>query len=129
MRSLLIAACLLAVGTYAPSAGICQQSSPPPQDQTVPAPRAAQIGSDRRTAVPQSHRASSADNSVVRRSAELHPPPGASAAGTHLSEPGHQHTGNAPLPGPVGLLLALSLVDSGGTAPAPHASTPQAEIH
>jgi hypothetical protein len=93
---------LLTVGMYAPPGSVSQQISPvPPQTQTVPPQRQARTELDHQSAY--GSRASSA-----------------------IKAPAMQlESGNRQMPGPVGLLLALGLLDGGAT---PH-QTPQTEIH
>jgi hypothetical protein len=102
MRSSLIAAFLLTVGMYAPASSVSQQVSvAPPQAQTVPRQRQARTGLDHQTA--HRSRASIATN----------------------TPPMQLESGNRKMPAPVGLLLALGLLDGGA---APH-QTRQTEIH
>ena len=115
MRSSLIAACLLTMGMYA--------SAAPPQAQTAPAQPQAQTELDRQgTQPPGIHRdnASVTANSVlVRGRANSHQP-------STDTQPRNQQSGNRQLPQPVGLLLALALLDGAGAAPR---ETPQSNIH
>ena len=122
MRSPLIAAYLLAIGMYAPAASL-RQSLPPavPPTQTVPQPRQTQTEFDRHgTHPPDIHRGNAriiADSVVVRRGAASHQPSGDPATDTQPRQPNDRQTGKPQMPAPVGLLLALALVDSGGAAP------------
>ncbi len=122
MRSPLIAVYLLAIGMYAPAASL-RQSLPPavPQAQTVPQPRQTQTEFDRHgTPPPDIHRGNAriiADSVVVRRGAASHQPSGGPATDTQPRQPNDRQTGKPQMPAPVGLLLALALVDSGGAAP------------
>lgn len=120
MRSPLIAAYLLAIGMYAPVASL-RQSLPPAQAQTVPQPSQPQTELDRRgTPPPDIHRGIAriiADGVVVRRGAASHQPSGSPATDTQPRQPNDRRTGKPQMPAPVGLLLALALVDSGGAAP------------
>lgn len=122
MRSALIAAYLLAIGMYAPAASL-RQSLPPavPQAQTVSQPRQPQTDLDRHaTPPPDIHRGNAqiiADSAAVRRGAAWHQHSGGLTTDTQPRPPGDQQSGKPQVPGPVGLLLALALVDSGGAAP------------
>lgn len=122
MRSPLIAAYLLAVGMYAPAASVRPSLPPaPPQAQTMPQTRQVQTELDRHaTPPPDIHRGNAriiADSVLVRRGAVSHQPSGGPATDAPLRQPGDGQTGKPQMPGPVGLLLALALVDSGGAAP------------
>ena len=119
MRSSLIAAYLLSMGMYAPAA--------PPRAQTAPPQPQAQIELVRQGTPPPSIRRDNASvtaNSVlVRGRAKSHQPTGGPATDT---QPRNQQSGNRQLPQPVGLLLALALLDGAGAAPQ---ETPQSAIH
>ena len=108
MRSSLITAYLLTVGMYAPAANVLQQFPPaPPQAQTVPPQRQPQTELERQRSV-------TAD-AVARTGAESQ---GGPATHTPAPQPGRsQHSGDRQLPGPVGLLLAVALLDGQGAAP------------
>lgn len=122
MRSPLIAACLLAIGMYAPAASL-RQSLPPavPQAQTVPQPRQTQAEFGRHaTPPPDIHRGNDRiipDSVVVRRGAGSHHTAAGPTTDTPPRQPNDRQTSKPQMPAPVGLLLALALVDSGGAAP------------
>jgi len=119
MRSSLIAAYLLTIGMYAPAA--------PPQAQTAPPQPRAQTELDRQGTQPPGIRRDNASvtaNSVlVRGRAKSHQPSGGPATDTQAR---NQQSGNRQLPQPVGLLLALALLDGAGATPQ---ETPQSKIH
>jgi len=119
MRSSLIAAYLLTIGMYAPAA--------PPQAQTAPPQPRVQTELDRQGTQPPGIRRDNASvtaNSVLARGrAKSHQPSGGPATDT---QPRNQQSGNRQLPQPVGLLLALALLDGAGAAPR---ETPQSNIH
>ena len=119
MRSSLIAAYLLTLGLYAPGAVVRQQFPPaPPQAHTVPLQLQAQTELDRRgmAGIRRGNASVVADSPVVRRVAEARPP-GGPATYALPPHPGNQQSGNRQLPGPVGLLLAVALLDGEGAAP------------
>jgi hypothetical protein len=116
MRSSLIAAYLLTMGMYAPAA--------PPQAQTAPPQPQALVRQG--TPPPDIRRdnASVTANTIrMRGQAKSHQPSGGPATDT---QPRNQQSGNRQLPQPVGLLLALALLDGAGAAPQ---ETPQSATH
>ena len=119
MRSSLIAAYLLTMGMYA-AAALPQAQTAPPQPQ-------AQTELDRHGTQPPGIRRDNASvtaNSVlVRGRGKAHQPSGGPATDT---QPRNQQSGNRQLQQPVGLLLALALLDGAGAAPP---ETPQSAIH
>jgi hypothetical protein len=123
----LLAACLLNVGMYASAASL---SPPPHQAQTVPLQRQAHNDLDRQgTPSPVVHRGNAAVvqySALVRSGVQSHKPSGSRTIDMQPPEPGNQQAGNRQLQGPVGLLLALALVDGGG---ATRHQTPRTEIH
>ena len=119
MRSSLIAAYLLTIGMYAPAA--------PPQAQTAPPQPRVQTELDGQGTQPPGIRRDNASvtaNSVLARGrAKSHQPSGGPATDM---QPRNQQSGNRQLPQPVGLLLALALLDGAGATPQ---ETPQSNIH
>jgi hypothetical protein len=119
MRSSLIAAYLLTMGMYAPAAPLQAQTAPPqPQAQTE---------LDRQGTQPpgilRDNASVTANSLLVRGRAKSHQPSGGPATDT---QPRNQQSGNRQLPQPVGLLLALALLDGAGAAPQ---EAPRSEIH
>jgi hypothetical protein len=108
MRSPLIAAWLLTVGMYAPAAGIRHQFPPTlVQAEAIPS----QPPADRRgtsTVI--------GDGAVGRARAASQQASLSLVPRMRRAQPGNQPA-DRKLPGPVGLLLALALVDSEGTPP------------
>jgi hypothetical protein len=136
MRSSVVAACLLAaclfkVDLYAPAASVRQQLPlHPHQARTLPAQCQTHNDLDRQaTPRPVLHRGTAsinADGATVRPGAQSHKRSGGPAIDTQPPQPGSQQTGNRQLPGPVGLLLALALVDGGS---ATRHETPRTQTH
>lgn len=124
MRSAVVTACVLIVGTYAPATSVRQQlQHSPAQAQAVPRQGQTELY---RQITPRSdirHRDASvaAESAVARRRAEPLRPLGGHATGTQPP-----HPGNGQVPAAVGLLLALALLNGGGAAPP---ATSQPEIH
>lgn len=117
MRSPLIAAYFLAIGIYAPAASLCQSLPPTaPKAQTVPQSRQPRTELDWHGTRPGNARRI-ADSAVVREGAASHQHSGVPAMDTKPRQPGDQQSGKPQMPGPVGLLLALALVDVGGAPP------------
>jgi hypothetical protein len=126
MRSTLIAVCIVIVGTYAPGESVRQQfQHAPAQAQAVWPQRQAQTELDRQGTPPPDIRRGNAsvtaNSAVARRRAESHRPSSGPATGTQPPQPG-----NRQLPGAVGLLLALALLNGAGPAPQ---ETPQPAIN
>lgn len=119
MHSAVVTVCLLIVGTYAPATGVCpqpQQASR--QVPTGPPSRQVRIDLDqqgmRRFDVPHDSISEAAKGAVSRKRPQ---PFGSSRGPATNAQP--QQPDNRQLPGPVGLLLALALLnDSGSTPPA-----------
>ena len=128
MRSALVTACTLVLGTCAPAAGVRQHfQHVPAQAQAAPPQRQAQTERDRqgtpRLHIRRGNTAVPGASAVARRRAEWHLPSGGPATdATHL--PGAQQgrppqPGNRQLPEAVGLLLSLALLSGAGAAPPP----------
>ena len=122
MRLALVIACVLIVGTYAPTTSVREQledvaaRAPPPQRQ-------AQTELDRQV-TPQSdirhgNTSVAAPSAVARRRAEPLRP-----LGGRTTDAQPPHPGNRQVPLPVGLLLALALLNGAGAAP-PAVSQPE----
>ena len=116
MRSPLVTACMLLLGTCAPAAGVRQQfEHAPAQAQAAPPQRQAQAERDRQgTPRPDIRRGNTAvagASAVARRRAESH------LRGAQQGQPPQR--GNRQLPEAVGLLLSLALLSGAGTAPPP----------
>lgn len=119
MRSALVTACTLLLGTCVPAAGVRQHfQHAPAQAQAAPPQRQAQTQRDRQgTPRPDIRRGNAAvagASAVARRRAESHLPSGGPAADAQPPQPG-----NRQLPEAVGLLLSLALLSGAGTAPPP----------
>lgn len=126
MRSAAVTACMLIVGTYAPITSVRQQlQHAPAQAQAAPRQRQAQTELDRhvtpRSDIRDRNTLVAAESAVARRRAESLRPLGGRATDTQ-----QPHPGNGQVPGAVGLLLALALLNGAGAAPA---ATSQPEIH
>jgi len=125
MRLAFITACMLIAGTYPPGAGVRPQfHDAPAQTQAVPPQRQAQTVHDRQdgTSRPDIRRGNvsvAPESAVARRRSESHRPSGDPATDARLMQPG-----NRQLPGVVGLLLALAVLNGGGATP-PAISQPQ----
>jgi hypothetical protein len=124
MRSAVVTACVLIVGTYAPVTSVRQQlQHSPAQAQAVP--RQAQTELYRqitpRSDIRHGNTSAALESAVARRGAEPLRPLGGRATGTQPPRPG-----NGQVPAAVGLLLALALLNGGGAAPP---ATSQPEIH
>src|ERR1700719_1490495 len=128
MRSALVTACMLFLGTCAPAAGVRQHfQHAPAQAQAAPAQRHAQTERDRqRTPRAYSRHANTAvagASAVARRRVESHLPSGSPATdaarlpGVQQGQP--PQPGNRELPEAVGLLLSLALLSGAGAAPPP----------
>ena len=124
MRSAVVTACMLIVSTYAPVTSVRQQLQHSPA-QAQAAPVQAQSELYRQVTPPSDVRHGNAsvagESAVARRRAEPFRPLGGRATGTQPP-----HPGNGQVPGAVGLLLALALLNGGGAAPP---ATSQPEIH
>jgi hypothetical protein len=117
MRLALVIACLLIVGTYAPDTSVRQQfKHAPAQAQAPPPQRQAQTELDRQVTLPSVIRRGNtpmaAESAVARRRAEWLRPSGGPATDGQPSPPG-----NRQLPGAVGLLLAIALLNGASAAP------------
>ena len=122
MRSALAIACVLTVGMYAPDSSVRQQfKHAPAQAQAAPPQRQAQTELDRQVTLRSYIRGGNtpvaAESAVARRRTEWLRPSGGPATDA-------QPPGNRQLPGPVGLLLALALLNGAGAAP-PAISQPE----
>jgi hypothetical protein len=124
MRSAIVTACVLIVGTYAPVTNVRQQLQHSPA-QAQAAPRQAQTELYRqvtpRSDISHGNTSVTAESSAARRRADSLRPLGGRA--THPQPP---HPGNGQVPGAVGLMLALALLNGAGAAPP---ATSQPEIH
>jgi hypothetical protein len=114
MRSALVTACVLVVGTYAPGTSIRQQlQHAPAQAQAAPSQRQAQTELDRqvtpRSDIPRGSTSVTAKSLIARRRAESLRQFGGPATDAQ--------PGNRQLPGAIGLLFALALLNSAGAAP------------
>jgi hypothetical protein len=119
MRSALVTACMLLLGTCAPAAGVRQHfQHAPAQAQAAPPQRQAHTERDRQaTPRPDFRRGNTAvagASAVARRRAESHLPSGGPATDAQPPQPG-----NRQLPEAVGLLLSLALLSGAGAAPPP----------
>jgi hypothetical protein len=119
MRSAVVTACMLLLGTCAPGAGVRQHfQHAPAQAQAAPPQRQAQTERDRQgTPRPDIRRGNTAvagASAVARRRAESHLPSGGPATDAQPPQPG-----NRQLPEAVGLLLSLALLSGAGAAPPP----------
>lgn len=126
MRSAVVTACVLIVGTYAPVMSVREQlQHAPAQAEAAPRQRQAQTEPDwqgtPRSDIRHSNTSAAAESAVARRRAELLRPSGGRATDTQPP-----HPGSGQVPGAVGLLLALALLNGAGAAP-PAISQP--EIH
>jgi hypothetical protein len=114
MRSALVTACMLIVGTYAPDTSIRQQfQHAPAQAQAAPPQRQAQTELDRVTLRSDTRRGNTsvaAESPVARRRAESLRPLGGPATDAQPVD--------RQLPRAVGLLLALALLNPGAASPA-----------
>jgi hypothetical protein len=122
MRLALVIACVLIVGMYAPDTGVRQQfKHAPAQAQAAPPQRQAQTELDRqvtlRSYIRRGNTPVAAESAVARGRTEWLRPSGAATD----AQP---QPGNRQLPGPVGLLLALALLNGAGAAP-PAISQPE----
>ena len=125
MRAALITACLLIVGTYATAPSVRQQFQQAPAEAQAPPPqRQAQTEHDRqgtpRPDVRRDNTSVAAESPVARRRTEPHRPAGGRATDAQPPQPGTRQ-----LPGAVGLLLAIALLNGAG-APPPAISQPAA---
>jgi hypothetical protein len=124
MRSAVVTACVLIVGTYAAVTSVRQQLQHSPA-QAQAAPRQAQTELYQqvtpRSDMRHGNASVAAESAVARRPREPLRPLGGRATGTQPP-----HPGNGQVPGAVGLLLALALLNGGGAAPP---ATSQPEIH
>jgi hypothetical protein len=116
MRSALVTACTLLLGTCAPGAGVRQHfQDAPAQAQAAPPQRQAQTERDRPGApqpdIRHVNTALARASAVARRRAESHLP------GAQQGQP--PQPGNRQLPEAVGLLLSLALLSGAGAAPPP----------
>jgi hypothetical protein len=124
MRSALITACMLLIGTYAPTAGMRPQfQDASAQTQAAP-PRQAQTERDRqvdtsRLDVRGGNVSVAPESTAARRRAESHRRSSGSATDAQPAQPG-----NRQLPGAVGLLLSLAVLNGAGAAP-PAISQPE----
>jgi hypothetical protein len=119
MRSALVTACMLLLGTCAPAAGVRQHfQHARAQAQAAPPQRQAQTERDRqgtpRPDIRRGHTAVAGASAVARRRAESHLPSGGPATDAQPPQPG-----NRQLPEAVGLLLSLALLSGAGAAPPP----------
>ena len=126
MRSAVVTACVLIVGTYAPVTSVRQElQHASTQAQVAPRQRQAQTQLDRqgspRSDIRHGNTAVAAESAVARRPAVSLRPFGGRATPTQPP-----HPGNGQVPGAVGLLLALALLNGAGATP-PAISEP--EIH
>jgi hypothetical protein len=124
MRLALVIACVLIVGMYAPDSSVRQQfKHAPAQAQAAPPQRQAQTELDRqvtlRSYIRRGNAPVAAESAVARRRTEWLRPSGGAATDAQPPQPG-----NRQLPGPVGLLLALALLNGAGAAP-PAISQPE----
>jgi hypothetical protein len=113
MRSAFITACMLLVGMYPPAAGVRPQfQDAPAQTQAAPPQRQAQTERDRQdgTSRPDIRRGNT--SVAPERRAESHRQSGGPATDAPPPQPG-----NRQLPGAVGLLLALAVLNGAGAAP------------
>jgi hypothetical protein len=123
MRSALITACVL-LGTYAPATRVHTQfQDAPAQAQAAPPERQGQTDRDRQegTRRPDFRRGDTSvaqESAVARRRANSHRPLGGPATDAS-PQPGARQ-----LPAAMGLLLALALLNGGGSAP-PAVSQPE----
>ena len=124
MRSAVVTACVLIVGTFAPVTSVRQQLQQAAA-QARAAPRQAQTELYRqvtpRSDISRGNTSVAAESAVARRRGEPLRPLGGRATGRQPPRPG-----NGQVPAAVGLLLALALLNGGGAAP-PATSPP--EIH
>ncbi len=124
MRSALITACIL-LSTYAPAPGVHPQfQDAPAQAQAAPPQRQAQTDRDRQEGTPRSdirrgNTSVAQESAVARRRAGSHGPLGGPATDAQPPQPG-----NRQLPGAMGLLLAIALLNGAGAAP-PAISQPE----
>ena len=124
MRSALIIACML-LGAYAPGTGVRPQfQDGPAQAQAAPPQRQAQTDHDRQEGTPRpdirrGNTSVAQESAVARRRAESHRPLGGHATDAQQPQPG-----NRQLPGAMGLLLAIALLNGAGAAP-PAISQPE----
>jgi hypothetical protein len=119
MRSALVTACMLLLGTCAPAAGVRQQfQHAPAQAQAAPPQRQAQTERDRQGAprpdIRRGNTSVAAESDVARRRAESHLPSGGPATDAQPPQPGNRQLQEA-----VGLLLSLALLSGAGAAPPP----------
>jgi hypothetical protein len=126
MRSALVTACMLLVGTCTPGSGVRQQfQHAPAQAQAALPQRAAHTERHRQGAprpdIRRGNAAVAGESAVARRRAELHLPSVGRATDGQPPQPGRPH-----LPDAVGLLLSLALLSGAGAAPPP--AIPQKEI-
>ena len=124
MRSALVTACILIVATYAPGTSVRQQfQHAPAQAQAAPSQRQAQTELDRqvtlRSYIRRGNTPVAAESAVARRRTEWLRPSGGPATDAQPPQPG-----NRQLPAPLGLLLALALLNGAGAAP-PAISQPE----
>jgi hypothetical protein len=123
MRSALIIACML-LGAYAPGTGLRPQfQDAAAQAQAAPPQRQAQTDHDRQEGTPRpdirrGNTSVAQESAVARRRAESHWP-----LGGHATD-AQQQRGNRQLPGAMGLLLAIALLNGAGAAP-PAISQPE----
>lgn len=119
MHSAVVTVCLLIVGTYAPATGVRPQPQQEShQVQTGPPARQVRIELDQqgmpRFDIPHGNISGAAKGALSRKRPE---PLGSSRGPATDAQP--QQPDNRQLPGAVGLLLALALLnDSGATPPA-----------
>ena len=124
MRSALITACMLP-GTCAPATGVHPQfQDEPAQAQAAPPRSQAQTDRDRQEGTPwpdirRGNTAVAQESAIARRRAESHRPLGGPPTDARPPQPG-----NRQLPGAMGVLLALALLNGAGAAP-PAISQPE----
>ena len=126
MRSAVVTVCMLIVGTYAPVTSVRHElQHAPAQAQAAPRQRQAQTEPDRqvtpRSDIRHGNTSVAAERAVARIRAESLRPLGGRTTATQPP-----HPGNGQVPGAVGLLLALALLNGAGATP-PAISQP--EIH